>query len=95
MQQSEPLGVLGFMATSYDLSAIERAILEAALRRPLEGEPATIQVCLGLCGRRLLQRAGPLAARMGWQGSPHAFVLTQEGWNLLKAERRRPLRRAG
>jgi hypothetical protein len=32
---------------------------------------------------------------MGWRGSPNAFTLTREGWAFLKAERRRPLRRAG
>lgn len=83
------------MANPHDLTAIEQAMLEAALRSPVEAEPATVQVCLTLCGRRLLQRAGPLAVRMGWRGSPHAFVLTQEGWNLLKVERQRPLRRVG
>jgi hypothetical protein len=32
----------------------------------------------------------------GWRGSPHAFILTREGWRLLKAERlRAPVRRAG
>jgi hypothetical protein len=55
-----------------------------------------VALCLRLCGRRLLQRAGTAALANGWQGSPHAFVLTREGWAYLKAERRRaPIRRVG
>jgi hypothetical protein len=55
-----------------------------------------MRLCVRLCARRLMQRAGSLAAANGWRGSPHAFVLTREGWALLKTQRRRPpLSRAG
>ena len=68
----------------------ERKVLLQALREPLvDRDPMVMGVCLRLCRRRLLQRAGSAAAANGWLGSPHAFVLTREGWNLLKAERRR------
>lgn len=75
----------------------ERNLLRAALDGPLlDRDPVQVGLCLRLCGRRLLQRAGAAAQANGWLGSPHAFVLTREGWALLKAERRRkPLRRAG
>jgi hypothetical protein len=80
-----------------DVTADERALLIAALDGPLvDRDPASLGLCLRLCGRRLLQRAGTAAAANGWRGSPHAFVLTREGWRLVRAERaRRPLRRAG
>ena len=80
-----------------DLTSDERAVLHAALEAPLvERDPVVLGLCLRLCGRRLLQRAGAAAAANGWQGSPHAFVLTQDGWSVLKAERRLgPVRRAG
>ena len=82
--------------TVHDLPQEERKLLNAALAGPLlEPDPATVGLCLRLCGRRLLQRAGATAQANGWRGSPHAFVLTREGWALLKADRRRPLRRAG
>jgi hypothetical protein len=85
------------MTDPNDLPQEEREILRAALAAPLfDSDPATIALCLRLCGRRLLQRAGIAAQTNGWRGSPHAFVLTREGWALLKAERRRgPLRRTG
>ena len=72
-------------------------LLRAALDGPLlDGDPGQVALCLRLCGKRLLQRAGAAAQANGWRGSPHAFVLTREGWILLKTERRRkPLRRAG
>jgi hypothetical protein len=75
----------------------EHNLLRAALDGPLlDRDPIQVGLCLRLCGRRLLQRAGAAALANGWRGSPHAFVLTREGWALLKAERqRRPLRRAG
>jgi len=81
----------------FDLSADERTLLLAALDGPLvDRDAASLGLCLRLCGRRLLQRAGSAAAANGWRGSPHAFVLTRDGWRLVKAERRRsPLRRAG
>ena len=80
-----------------DVSADERAMLLAALEGPLDRrDPASLSVCLRLCGWRLLQRAGSAAAANGWHGSPHAFVLTREGWSLVNAERRRgPIRRTG
>lgn len=79
------------------LPAEERNLLRAALNGPLlDRDPVQVGLCLRLCGRRLLQRAGATAHANGWLGSPHAFVLTREGWALLKAERRiKPLRRAG
>jgi hypothetical protein len=80
-----------------DVTADERALLIAALDGPLvDRDPASLGLCLRLCGRRLLQRAGTAAAANGWRGSPHAFVLTREGWCFVRAERmRRPLRRTG
>jgi hypothetical protein len=83
-----------------DLNALppqEHELLKAALNGPLlDGDPAQVGLCLRLCSRRLLQRAGAIAHVNGWTGSPHAFVLTREGWALLKAERRaKPMRRAG
>ena len=84
--------------TDYDdLSADERALLLSALDGPLvDRDPASLGLCPRLCGRRLMQRAGSAAAANGWRGSPHAFVLTREGWCFIRAERsRRPLRRAG
>lgn len=85
------------MSDFHDLSADERALLRAAMDGPLEDrDPAVLGLCLRLCGRRLLQRAGSAAAANGWRGSPHAFVLTRDGWNLVKAQRlHNPLRRAG
>jgi hypothetical protein len=75
----------------------ERNLLKAALDGPLlDRDPMQVGLCLRLCGRRLLQRAGVAAQANGWRGSPHAFVLTREGWALLKAERRgNPMRRVG
>jgi hypothetical protein len=86
------------MMSEYDdLSADERALVLAAVDGPIvDRDPAALGLCLRLCGRRLLQRAGSAAAANGWRGSPHAFVLTREGWRLVRAERgRRPLRRTG
>ena len=75
----------------------ELDLLRAARDGPLlDGDAAQVGLCLRLCGKRLLQRAGAAAQANGWRGSPHAFVLTREGWTLLKAERRRkPMRRTG
>jgi hypothetical protein len=86
-----------FMMDAQDLPPEEHKLLQAALDGPLlDRDPAQVGLCLRLCGRRLLQRAGLTAQANGWRGSPHAFVLTREGWALLKAERRgRPMRRAG
>ena len=85
------------MTDAIDLSPEELAVLRAALDAPLPiGRTPQMGLCLRLCSRRLLQRAGGIACANGWRGSPHAFVLTREGWALLKAERRRqPLRRVG
>ena len=84
------------MIAAHELPQEERKLLEAALNGPLlDRDPVKVGLCLRLCGRRLLQRAGVASQANGWQGSPHAFVLTREGWALLKAERRRPMRRAG
>ena len=85
------------MSDAPELSDEEREILQAALSEPLvEGDSRRHGLYLRLCGRRLLQRAGALSLANGWRGSPHAFILTREGWSLLKAERlRMPIRRAG
>ena len=85
------------MSEPQDLTPDERKLLQAALRAPVfEREPVVMGLCLRLCGRRLLQRAGGVSAANGWRGSPHAFVLTREGWSLVNAERRRaPIRRTG
>ena len=85
------------MMDAQDLPQDERKLLRAALDGPLlDRDPAQVGLCLRLCGRRLLQRAGLTAQANGWRGSPHAFVLTREGWALLKAERRRgPMLRVG
>jgi len=78
------------MSECHDLTADERALLFAALDGPLvDRDPVLLGLCLRLCGRRLLQRAGSAAATNGWRGSPHAFVLTPEGWRFVKAEKRR------
>ena len=85
------------MSDAIELSPEELAVLRSALAAPvIDRRPAVMHLCLRLCGRRLLQRAGGIACANGWRGSPHAFVLTREGWTVLKAERRKdPLRRAG
>jgi hypothetical protein len=85
------------MIDAQDIPQEERNLLRAALDGPLlDRNPALVGLCLRLCGRRLLQRAGLAAQANGWRGSPHAFVLTREGWAFLKAERRgKPMRRAG
>jgi len=82
------------MSDYHDLSADERALLRSALDGPLtDRDPIVLGMCLRLCGRRLLQRAGSASAANGWHGSPHAFVLTRDGWCMVKAERARgPLR---
>ncbi|WP_309087971.1 hypothetical protein [Phenylobacterium sp.] len=78
------------------LTTEERALLRSALEGPLvERDPIAIGLCIKLCGLKLLQRAGGVAAANGWRGSPNAFFLTREGWALMKAERRGPpIRRA-
>jgi hypothetical protein len=85
------------MSEHPDLSPEEWALLSGALSGPLlDRDAPVLGMCLRLCGRGLLQRAGSVAAANGWRGSPHAFVLTREGWCAVRAERaRRPLRRAG
>jgi hypothetical protein len=85
------------MIQAHELPSDELDILKAALDGPLlDHDPALLGPCLRLCGRRLMQRAGLAAQANGWRGSPHAFLLTREGWALLKAERRRnPIRRTG
>lgn len=76
------------MSPYCDVTPAERALLRSALDAPLvERDPVMLGMCLRLCGRRLLQRAGAASAANGWQGSPHAFVLTRDGWTLLKTER--------
>ena len=85
------------MSEPQDLTPDERKILLSALRAPLfDRDLAVMGLCLRLCGRKLLQRAGGVTIANGWRGSSHAFVLTREGWRLVNAERRRlPVRRAG
>ena len=85
------------MTPSHRLTPDERALLREAMNGPLvEREPTALGLCLKLCGMKLLQRAGSLAAANGWRGSPHAFFLTREGWSLLKVERTGlPVRRTG
>lgn len=80
-----------------ELTAEEHEALLAALHEPLAcGDAENHGLYLRLCGLRLLQRAGAVSLANGWDGSPHAFILTREGWNLLKAGRRRaPERRVG
>lgn len=77
-----------------DLSAEEHEVLLSALSEPImEDDPARYSLCLRLCARRLLQRAGAISMANGWHGSPHAFVLSRAGWTLLKDERKRaPIR---
>jgi lactoylglutathione lyase len=96
-QQRSAGSVRRVMSDYHDLTADERALLRSAMDSPLEDrDPIALGLCLRLCGRRLLQRAGSAAAANGWRGSPHAFVLTREGWSLVKHQRLRgPLRRAG
>jgi hypothetical protein len=96
-QHSAAAWRFSFMSDAQDLPQEERKLLRAALDGPLlDRDPAQLGLCLRLCGRRLLQRAGVTSQANGWRGSPHAFVLTREGWALLKAERRhKPMRRAG
>lgn len=78
------------------LTAEERRLLADAMNGPLQQrDPVSIGLCIKLCGLKLLQRAGGVAAANGWRGSPNAFFLTRDGWALLKAERRGPpIRRA-
>jgi len=85
------------MGEVIELLADERDILLRALASPLlDSDPTVIKLCMALQGRRLLQRAGAVSLANGWRGSPHAFLLTREGWSLLKAQRRRaPVRRTG
>jgi hypothetical protein len=85
------------MSEPLELSAPERDVLLSALQEPVfDRDPMVMGLCLRLCGRHLMQRAGGAAIANGWRGSPYAFVLTRAGWNLLKSERRRaPIRRVG
>jgi hypothetical protein len=84
------------MSEPLELTGPERDVLLAALNAPVfDNDPVVMGLCLRLCGRRLLQRAGSVALANGWHGSPHAFVLTHQGWNLVRTERLRvPIRRA-
>lgn len=85
------------MGDTIQLQADERAVLIRALASPLlDDDPVVASLCVTLQARRLLQRAGAVSLANGWRGSPHAFLLTREGWSLLKAERQRaPVRRTG
>ena len=85
------------MGEAIPLLADEREILARVLAGPLlDSDPVVNGHCMNLQARHLLQRAGAVSLANGWRGSPHAFLLTREGWRLLKAERlRAPVRRAG
>ncbi|HEX2558970.1 hypothetical protein [Phenylobacterium sp.] len=80
------------------LSPDERALLEEALTGPVscvrDGEDplgpaarARLQVCVNLAGRGLFQRAVPRPGVRGWRPPPFAYLLTCEGWSLVKAQR--------
>lgn len=80
------------------LNAEERALLEEALTGPVscvrDGEDplgvaarARLQTCVNLAGRGLLQRAVPRPGVRGWRPPPFAYLLTCEGWSLVKTER--------
>ncbi|MFC3078151.1 hypothetical protein ACFODL_08640 [Phenylobacterium terrae] len=86
------------------LSAEERALLEEALAGPVncvreEDDPlgaaarARLQICVNLAGRGLLQRAAPRPGLRGWRPPPFAYLLTCEGWSVVKSERMRRGRR--
>jgi hypothetical protein len=85
------------MTGAQDISAAERQLLLMALKAPLlDHDLEILALCLRLCERRLLQRAGGAAIVNGWRGSPHAFVLTREGWRVVREVRRTwPVRQAG
>ncbi|MGA0607197.1 hypothetical protein ACO2Q0_14485 [Phenylobacterium sp. VNQ135] len=79
------------MTPTPGLSLEERSLLREALNGPLtDRDPAAVGLCIKLCGLKLLQRAGGVAAANGWRGSPNAFFLTRDGWELMKLERRGP-----
>ncbi|MET0294455.1 MAG: hypothetical protein ABW042_05505, partial [Phenylobacterium sp.] len=46
-----------------------------------------LQACLNLAARGLMQRATARPGVRGWRPPPFAYVLTCEGWALVKAER--------
>lgn len=86
------------------LSVEERALLEEALAGPVtcarEGDDpfgsaarARLQICVNLAGRGLFQRATARPGVRGWRPPPFAYLLTCEGWSLVKAERMRRGRR--
>jgi hypothetical protein len=97
------------MTERIGLSADEWSLLEEALRGPVaclrDGEDplggavrARLQACLNLSARGLMQRAIARPGVRGWRPPPFAYLLTCEGWALVKAERmsrrrRPPLRR--
>lgn len=85
------------MGERCDLTPDESDVLRTALCGPIvDRDPAVVGLCLKLCQRKLLQRAGGIAAVNGWRGSPFAFVLTRDGWSQVNAARRHaPVRRAG
>jgi hypothetical protein len=81
------------------LSAEERALLEEALEGPVgcarNGDDPLgvaarlrLQTCVNLAARGLLQRAVARPGLRGWRPPPFAYLLTCEGWSLMKAERR-------
>lgn len=77
--------------THEDLDLLREALHGPILYRDAE----VMERCVRLCGMQLLQRASVAATANGWRGSPNAFFLTRDGWELMKLERRQPaLRRA-
>lgn len=81
------------MSQMIELTVEERNLLRTALSGPLRDlADGQLDICLRLHARQLLRRAGSASLMNGWRGSPRAFVLTQVGWNVLKAERAAPRR---
>lgn len=80
-----PSGRLREMDLLLEITPDEIAVLTAARDGPIADAPPQVrQACINLQGRRLMQQAGAIAQANGWAGSPHAFILTRQGWNLLK-----------
>lgn len=68
-----------------EITPDEIAVLRAARERPVEDPPPEVrQACANLMARRLMQQTGAVGQANGWAGSPRAFALTRQGWNLLK-----------
>lgn len=81
------------------LTPEERALLQEALTGPVgsasdDPDPSgqlsrnRLQCCVNLTARGLLQRAAARPGLRGWRPPTFAYLLTCEGWSLLKDERR-------